>query len=84
MRALLSLLLAIGGVALMLYGWVIELTPAEGFPTLEVIGLYAVLPVVLIGIGVAMTESKILKFFLTLVLVGAIALLGYTFLSLTL
>ncbi|NNU15269.1 hypothetical protein HK107_02880 [Parvularcula sp. ZS-1/3] len=83
MKSLISLVLAVFGTAMLLHGWIGPLTPAEGFPTLEVIGLYALLPVALIGISVALTESKILKFLLSFLLIGAVALLGYTALSMT-
>lgn len=82
-RVLLSLLLAFAGAIVFFLGFLGPLTPASGFPALEVIGIYAVLPVFLIGLGVTLSSSKILKVLLTIVMVLTIALIGYTFLSMT-
>lgn len=79
---LISVVLAIAGVGLLFLGVVGPLTPPEGLPPVEDMGLYGLLPVVLLGVSTAAMPIKILKAVLTVLMIGAILLLVYLGLAL--
>lgn len=81
LRFLASLIVSIGGLALLATGVLGPLTPSEGFPSIENIAIYAVLPLAMIAVSITYTTSTIFKALLSIVLIGAIGLLGYVFLG---
>lgn len=81
LKFLASLIVSVAGIGLLLIGVIGPLTVASGMPSLADIGLYAVLPIAMIAVSISYTSSTILKFLLTIVLIAAIALLGYVALA---
>ncbi|GGY43158.1 hypothetical protein [Parvularcula lutaonensis] len=80
LKFLASLIVSLAGIGLLVIGVIGPLT-VPGVPKLADIGLYAVLPVAMIAVSISYTSSTILKFLLTIVLIAAIAVLGYVALA---
>ncbi|MEM7739764.1 MAG: hypothetical protein AAF225_03065 [Pseudomonadota bacterium] len=83
LRFLASAIVSIAGIAAIFIGVLGPLTPSEGLPTLETVLLYAILPLAMIAVSISYTTSTVFRLFLTIVLIGAIFVLGYVFLGIT-
>ncbi|MEO1041860.1 MAG: hypothetical protein AAFX52_06185 [Pseudomonadota bacterium] len=83
LRFLASAIVSIAGIVMIFIGVLGPLTPSEGMPLLETVFLYAILPLAMIAVSISYTTSTIFRLFLTLVLIGAIFVLGYIFLGIT-
>ncbi|MEM0930437.1 MAG: hypothetical protein AAGI89_14210 [Pseudomonadota bacterium] len=82
-RFLASAIVSIAGMVMIFIGILAPLTPSEGMPSLETVFIYALLPLAMIAVSISYTTSTVFRLFLTVVLIGAIFVLGYIFLGLT-
>lgn len=82
LRSLFILTVAVAGLALLFYGVAFPLTPADGLPDTQQMLIFGGLPLLLLIAAVGASQSGLMRLLTGIMLIAAIALLGYTALSL--